>query len=86
MDFIPSCDFNICCPVLLNRVAQYEGFGISFWITKCIMLTNESGVDVVRHICHSVSAKLAIDSNGLSLDNGCIVVQIAQSLLEEEVP
>jgi hypothetical protein len=43
-------------------------------------------VDVARGICHSVSAKLAIDSDGLPLGNDRVAVQIAESLLEEEVP
>jgi hypothetical protein len=76
--------FLVSC--LPDGVAQCEGFGRPSWITKCITLTNESGVDVVRGICHSVSIELIIDSNGLSLDNDHIAVQIAESLLEEEVP
>jgi hypothetical protein len=43
-------------------------------------------VDVARGICHNVSAELVIDSDSLSLGNDRIVVQIAESLLEEEVP
>ena len=43
-------------------------------------------MDVARGICHSVSAELITDSNGLLLDNDCIAVQITESLLEEEVP
>jgi hypothetical protein len=42
-------------------------------------------VDVARGICHSVSAELVIDSDGLLLDNDRVAVQIAESLLEEEV-
>jgi hypothetical protein len=43
-------------------------------------------VDVARGICHSVSVELVIDSDDLPLGNDCIAVQIAESLLEEEVP
>jgi hypothetical protein len=43
-------------------------------------------VDVARDICHSVSAKLAIDSDSLPLGNDRVAVQIAESLLEEKVP
>jgi hypothetical protein len=49
------------------------------------MLTNESGVDVARGICHCVKAKLVVDSDGMPLDNDRVAVQIAKSLLEEDV-
>ena len=49
-------------------------------------LTNESGVDVAWNICHSVNADLVIDNDGMPLDNDCIVVQIVESLVEDEVP
>ena len=49
-------------------------------------LTNESRVDVAYGICHSVKAELVVDSDGMPLDNDCIVVQITESLLEEDVP
>jgi hypothetical protein len=49
-------------------------------------LTNELGVDVARGICHSVKADLVIDSVGMSLGNDCVAVQIAESLVEDEVP
>jgi hypothetical protein len=86
MDFILGCNFNIPRPVLPDGVAQCEGFGQLSWITKCITLTNESGVDVARGICHNVSAELVIDSNDLPLGNDRVAIQIAESLLEEEVP
>jgi hypothetical protein len=52
MDFIPGSDFTDPRPVLPEGVAQCEGFGRPSWITKCVTLTNESGVDVARGICH----------------------------------
>jgi hypothetical protein len=85
MDFIPGCDFTDPRPVLPKGVAQCEGFGRPSWITKCVTLTNESGVDVARGICHSVKADLVIDSDDTPLGNDCIAVQIAESLLEDEV-
>jgi hypothetical protein len=41
---------------------------------------------VARGICHSVSRDLVIDSDGMPLGNDPFAVQIAESLLEEEVP
>jgi hypothetical protein len=55
-------------------VAQCEDFGRPSWITKCVTLTNESGVDVARGIYHSVKADLVIDSDGMPLGNDRIVV------------
>jgi hypothetical protein len=49
-------------------------------------LTNESGVDVARGICHRVKADLVIDNNGMLLGNDCVADQIAESLVEDEVP
>jgi hypothetical protein len=86
MDFIPSCDFNVSRPMLPNGVAQCKGFGRLSWITKCVTLTNESGVDVARGICHNMSIELVIDSDGLPLGNDRVAVQIVESLLEEEIP
>jgi hypothetical protein len=86
MDFIPGCDFTDPRPVLPEGVAQSKGCGRPSWITKCMTLTNESGVDVARGICHSVKADLIIDSDGMLLDNDHIAVQIIESLVEDEVP
>jgi hypothetical protein len=86
MDFIPGCDFSDPCPVLPKGVAQCEGFGRPSWITKCVTLTNESGVDVAWGICHSVKADLVIDNDGMPLSNDHVAVQIAESLLEDEIP
>jgi hypothetical protein len=86
MDFIPGSDFTDPRPVLPEGVAQCEGFGRLSWITKCVTLTNESGVDVARGICHCVNADLVIDSDGMPLGNDRVAVQIAESLVEDEVP
>jgi hypothetical protein len=51
-----------------------------------VILTNESGVDVARGICHCVNADLVIDNDGMPLGNDRIAVQIAESLVEDEVP
>jgi hypothetical protein len=44
------------------------------------------GVDVARGICHCVNADLVIDSDGMPLGNDRVVVQIAESLVEDKVP
>jgi hypothetical protein len=77
MDFIPGSDFTDPRPVLPEGVAQCEGFGRPSWITKCVTLTNESGVDVARVICHCVNADLVIDSDGMPLGNDRVADQIA---------
>jgi hypothetical protein len=78
--------FLVLSPVLPEGVAQCEGFGRPSWITKCVILTNESGVDVARGICHCVNADLVIDSDGMPLGNDRVAVQIAKSLVGDEVP
>jgi hypothetical protein len=85
MDFSPDPDFSVPHPVLLDGVAQCEGFGRASWITKSVTLTNEFGVDVARGICHSVKAELVVDSDGMPLGNDRVAVQIAELLLEEDV-
>ena len=74
MDFVPSCDFTNPRLVLPKGVTQCEGFGRPSWITKCVTLTNESGVDVARGICHSVNKDLVIDNDGMLLGNDCVAV------------
>ena len=69
MDFIPGCDFTDPRPVLLDGVAQCKGASRPSWITKCVILMNESGVDVAWGICHSVNIDLVIDNDGMSLGN-----------------
>ena len=59
MDFIPNCNFTDPRLVLRKGVAQYVGFGRPSWITKCVILMNESGVDVARSICHNVNESMA---------------------------
>jgi hypothetical protein len=86
MDFIPGCNFTDPRPVLPKGVAQCEGFGQPSWINKYVILMNESGMDVARDICHSVKTDLVIDSDGMSLDNDHVAVQIAESLVGDEVP
>ena len=62
MDFSPDPNFSVPHHVLLDGVAQCKGFGRAFWITKSVTFTNESRVDVACGICHSVKAKLVVDS------------------------
>ena len=50
-----------------------------------MILTNDLGVDVAQGICHSVNADLIIDNDGMPLDNDCVAIQIAESLVEDEV-
>ena len=85
MDFNPDPDFSVSHPIIPDRVVQYKGFGQASWITKAVTLTNESGEDVACGICHSVKAKLVVDNDGMPLDNDNVAVQIAESLLEEDV-
>ena len=49
-------------------------------------LTNESGMDVARGICHNINPDLVIDNDGMPLGNDRVAVQIAKSLVEDEVP
>ena len=80
---IATSMFLILCflMVLLSAKAMVGHLGLQ----KCVILTNELGVDVARGICHSVNANFIIDSNDM-LSNDCVAVQIVESLLEEDVP
>ena len=85
MDFSLDLNFSVSYHVLLNGVTQCEDFGWASWITKAVTLTNESGVDIAHGICHSVKVELVVDNDGMPLDNDHVIVQIAESLLEEDV-
>ena len=86
MDSSPDPDFSAPHPVLSNGIVQCGGFGRASWITKAVMLTNESGINVAYGTCHNVNVELVVDSDGMPLDNDCIAVQIAELLLKEYVP
>jgi hypothetical protein len=86
MDFSPDPDFSVPHPVLPDGVVQCEGFSRASWITKSVTRMNESGVDIARGICHSVKAELVVDIDGMPLGNDRVAVQIAELLLEEDVP
>ena len=43
-------------------------------------------MDVACGICHNINAELVVDNDGMPLDNDRFAVQIAESLLEEDVP
>ena len=56
------------------------------WSTRVVILTNEAGEDVARAICRSVDASVVVDTNGRPIGDDHVVVQIAETLKEEEVP
>ena len=55
-------------------------------MTKCIVLKNEADMVVGKGICHNVSSDLVIDSDNQPLGDDRVVVQIAESLSEHDVP
>ena len=48
MAFILGCNFNIPHYVFLDGIAQCKEYGQPSWITKCVILTYESRVDVCQ--------------------------------------
>ena len=71
---------------LPEGVAQCEGISRKSWMTKCVLLKNEVGVVVGKGICHNVSSDLIIDNDNQPLGDDRVVVQIAESLSEHDVP
>ena len=67
-------------------VVQCEGIPRKSWMTKCVALQNDAGVVVGKGICHNVDSALIIDSENQPLGDDCVVVQIAESLSECDVP
>ena len=86
MDFNLDPNFSVLHLVLLDGVVQCEGFSRTSWITKVVTLTNEPRMDVACGICHNVKAKLVVDRDSMPLGNDNVAFQIAESLLEEDVP
>ena len=68
------------------RVVHYEGIPWRSWMTKCVTLMNVARLDVAKGICHNASFDLVIDNDNQPLGDDCGVVQIAESLFEEDVP
>ena len=71
---------------LPKGVVQCEGVRRKSWMTKCVVLKNEAGMVVGKGICHNVNSDLVIDSDNQSLGDDRVAVQIAESLLEHDVP
>jgi hypothetical protein len=53
---------------------------------KCVTVTNELGLHVGTEIYHSVSTDLVVDNDGMPLDDACLAIQIAESLVKKDVP
>ena len=77
-------DAGVCEPP--EGVVQCEGISRKSWMTKCVALQNDAGVVVGKGICHNVDSALIIDSDNQPLGDDCVVVQIAESLSECDVP
>ena len=71
---------------LPEGVAECKGVPRKSWMTKCVVLKNEVGVVVGKGICHNVSLDLVIDSDNQPLGDDRVVVQIAESFSEYDVP
>ena len=67
-------------------VVQCEGIIRKSWMTKCVALQNDAGVIVGKGICHNVDFALIIDSDNQPFGDDRVVVQIANSLSERDVP
>ena len=67
-------------------VVQCEGIPRNSWMTKCVALQNDAGDVVGKGICHNVDSALIIDSANQPLGDDCVAVQIAESLLEHDIP
>ena len=65
-------------------VAQCEGIPRKSWMTKCVVLKNETSMVVGRGICHNMSSDLVIDNDNLGDDR--VAVQIVESLSKHDVP
>ena len=65
---------------------QCEGNLKKSWMTKCVVLQNDTGVVVGKGICHNVDSDLIIDSHNQPFGDDRVAVQIAESLSEHNVP
>jgi hypothetical protein len=86
MDDVFHGEFGFVHFTLSNSVAQCEGFSRPKWITKSVTLTNDAMLDVTKEICHSVNVDLVVDSDGQSLGDECVAIQIVEALCEEDIP
>ncbi len=86
MEGVVPNDSGFGIPPLPIGLVQCEGLRRSLWITKCVTLKNDEGVDVAQGICNSVDADLVVDSDGKPLGDNRVAIQIAESLCEEVVP
>ena len=75
---------GVCNP--LEGVVQCQGIPRKSWMTKCVALQNDAGVVVGKGICHNEDSALIIDSDNQPLGDDHVKVQIAEPLLEHDVP
>ena len=81
---VNSVDFRP--PVFLAGVAECEGFGRSSWVSKRVTLTNEAGDYVAKGVCQSVDSPVVPETDGRPLGSEFVCIQIAECLLEAEIP
>ena len=86
MDTHGENDFGAPLPTLPAGVAPCKGIPRDSWSTRAVTLVNKLGVEVAKGVCHSVDADLVVDMDGKALGDDRVAVQIAQSLVEADVP
>lgn len=79
-------EFTNPVPTLPPDVVACDEISRSKWNFRPITLRNKKGVNVTNVVCQNVDANLVFDSDGKPLRVDRIVVQIVESLCEEEVP
>ena len=67
-------------------VAQCKGILRRSWMTKCVTLKNEAGENVSKGVFHNLNSDLIIDSDNQPLGDDRVVVLIAESFSEHDVP
>ena len=72
-------------PGLDTPVPNCEGFPRKLWVTKCVTLKNEAGVDVAEGICHSINSELVLGHTG-PLEDSHVGVQILMIHNHKDVP
>jgi len=67
MDLHGPEDFANPVPTLPPNVVECDGIPRTKWVTKCVTLTNQKGMDIAKGVCQNMDPELVIDIDGKPL-------------------
>jgi len=86
MDLHSLEEFANPMPTLPPNIAMCDRIPRAKWITKCVTLKNEAGMDVANRVYQNINLELVVNMDRKPLGDNRVVVQIVESLCEDVIP